>query len=86
MVTREQFVERTITYIRSTFPLDPTMEIPRDESLVEIGILDSYSMLDIITFFETEFGIITLDEEVSTENFGSIDNMADFFVSKNKQV
>ena len=56
--------------------------LPRDSSLVSLGILDSYGVIEIVEFLENTWGISILDEEVTTELMGSINKMAKLVHSK----
>lgn len=52
-----------------------------DTSFLEIGVLDSTGIMEMVTFIEREFGVSVLDEEIVSENLDSI-NMISNFVSK----
>jgi acyl carrier protein len=56
--------------------------IDPEESLVTTGILDSLSMLRLITFLEEEFGMTIGDGDVGTENFETLRKMAAFIERK----
>ncbi len=56
--------------------------LPQDSSLVSLGILDSYGVIEIVEFLENTWGISILDEEVTTELMGSINKMAKLVHSK----
>ena len=43
-----------------------------DVALMEIGILDSLSLLDFIRFIEQRWSIQICEEEIVLENFGTI--------------
>lgn len=46
--------------------------------LIKTGAVDSFSMIRLISFLETEFGVKLNLEDVSPENFNSIDLMVKF--------
>lgn len=47
--------------------------IDSDETnLIEKGILDSFSMIKLINFIETELGVKADMEEITPENFNSV--------------
>lgn len=56
--------------------------LPRDSSLVSLGVLDSYGVIEIIEFLEETWHISILDEEVTTDLMGSINKMAALVHSK----
>lgn len=47
--------------------------IGRDESLLDSGLLDSASILELVAFVEGRFGIEVPDEELVPDNFETID-------------
>ena len=53
-----------------------------DDALVESGIIDSTSVLELIEFLESHFGIEVADAEIVPGNFGSISAMTQFVESK----
>jgi acyl carrier protein len=53
-----------------------------DDALVEDGIIDSTSVLELIEFLESHFGIEVTDAETVPENLGSISALTRFVMSK----
>jgi acyl carrier protein len=51
-----------------------------DESLTDIGVIDSLVIFRLVSFLEDNFGIRIADEQIVNENFRSI-NAIDSFVS-----
>ena len=47
-------------------------DIPADESLLDSGVLDSASMLVLVSFLESRFGLTISDEDLLPENFETI--------------
>jgi acyl carrier protein len=47
--------------------------IDADESLIERGLLDSMGLMRIMTFLETSTGLRIPDQQVSPDNFQSVD-------------
>lgn len=81
-LAREQIIERIVQYVKLNFAYDHSVELPLDKSLLEMGIIDSYGVIDLVAHCESEFGITIEDDEVTTENLGSILKMADFIVRR----
>ncbi|NOY07364.1 MAG: acyl carrier protein [Spirochaetes bacterium] len=50
-------------------------EIDLNSSLVDQGIIDSFGLVEISAFLKKEIGIETLQEEMTRENFGSIEKI-----------
>jgi acyl carrier protein len=53
-----------------------------DEDLIEAGIIDSTSVLELIEFLESHFGIQVTDAETVPENLGSVSALTRFVASK----
>ena len=80
---REEFIlDDIVGYLKNT-AIDPSISIPLDRSLLEAGILDSYGIVDLVTFLEGEFDLTIPDKDVSKENMGSLRKMA-FYVARRK--
>ena len=76
--TDATYIQQILDYLRASVLLDPSVEIPLDRSLLESGILDSYGIVDLLTFIEGEFGLSIPDEDVTKEKLGSIRKMAKY--------
>jgi acyl carrier protein len=48
-------------------------------------MIDSQGILEVVAFIEQEFSVIVVDEELSPENFESIDRIAAFIRNKKQQ-
>jgi acyl carrier protein len=59
-------------FLRDHVALRDDKEIGRDQSLLDSGLLDSASILELVAFLEERFGIEVADEELVPENFDSI--------------
>lgn len=47
-----------------------------DQNLISAGILDSFSMIKLISFLESDLGIKLDMEELTPENFNSVANIS----------
>lgn len=72
----DKFEDVIVDYVNSFAIIAPGQEIPRDQSLLEAGVLDSFGIVEMITFVETEFDISIPDEDMTKEKLGSIRKMA----------
>ena len=84
MENEENEVRETIVkYLQSGNPLFSQLdEIPYNDSLVELGYVDSFGIIDIVTFLEGTYTIQILDDEITKEKFGSINKMVALVLSK----
>ncbi len=55
-----------------------TVDLPNDASFLDMGIIDSTGILEIIFFIEEEFGIKVQDHEMLPENLDSVNNITRF--------
>jgi acyl carrier protein len=63
-------------------PLARSRGVRDDEPLLQNGILDSMGILDLVGYLEDEFGIVVEDEELSPDNFQTIQRLAVFVSGK----
>ena len=80
--TNNDTIEKILDYLRASVLLNPADEIPLDRSLLEAGILDSYGIVDLLTFIEGEFGLAIPDEDITKDKMGSIRKMANYIGTK----
>jgi len=60
-------------------------ELTDSGSLLDIGIIDSTGVLELVGFLEETYGITIDDEDLVPDNLDSIDNLVRFVGSKGKQ-
>tara|TARA_Y100000816_G_C26053092_1_gene552366 strand:+ start:1001 stop:1270 length:270 start_codon:yes stop_codon:yes gene_type:complete len=56
--------------------------LPTNKSLVELEVLDSYSVVQLVLFIEQNWKIQILDEEITKEKMGSIEKMTNLILEK----
>ena len=77
MKKQNEIIDTIIDYLKKGNPIyNDIKEIPLDKSLVELGYMDSFGVIDIVTFLEGNYSIKIEDEEITKEKFGSINKMA----------
>ena len=59
-----------------------TTDIKDDDILLEKGLLDSASVLELIVWLEEDNGVELEPGELSLDNFGSISRMASFLAAQ----
>ncbi len=74
--------QRIKNLIVEKFPLARQRDINDGDRLLETGILDSLGVLDLITCLEQEFMISVSDEELTPENFQTIECLTAFVERK----
>lgn len=57
-------------------------EIDLNASLIDQGIIDSFGLIEISSFLKKEFAVETAEEEMTRENYGSINRLVTFIEQK----
>jgi acyl carrier protein len=70
------------TFVLELFPLARKNRIQNSDALLESGIIDSQGILEVVAFIERTYSTTVADEELSPENFQTIDRIAAFTSSK----
>lgn len=82
---RQADVDTLLDYVLTNHHIGGSAdEVPLDRSLLEAGIIDSFDLIELIEFIESNWQIQIPDEEITRENMGSIHRMASFI--RRKQV
>jgi acyl carrier protein len=69
-------------YIVKNFLLGAEGGFGDDDSLLEAGVVDSTSALELVEFLEKKFDISISDIELSPENFDTISRISQFVARK----
>jgi len=56
--------------------------LDHDDSLLELGIIDSVKMMELIDFIEKTYGISVDDDDLYPENFDTLNAIVAFIESK----
>ena len=82
-ITNKDIKKDLISYLKKGNPvLDKMKELPTEESLVELGYMDSFGVIDVVTYLENKWKVKIDDAEISKEKFGSISKMANLIFTK----
>jgi acyl carrier protein len=76
VVRLRRYVQENFLYMHSDFHL------AEDDRLLDRGVIDSMSIVEMISYIEDEFGVNALEEEISDANFGSLAAIARFVSGK----
>jgi len=72
-------------YIESQFLFEPDQQaLEPDADLLNQGIIDSMGVLQLITYMEETFGIQVSDEEITPENFRSLNTLMSLVQQRNR--
>jgi acyl carrier protein len=70
--------------VKETAPREELLPIRRDTMLIETGILDSLSILRLVSFLQEGFGVNVTAEDVIGDNFETVDSIIKFINGKKK--
>ncbi len=62
--------------------LDDGIELANDTPLLKTELIDSMGVLTLVGFIEDEYGITVGADDVSTDNFASLDSITRYVESK----
>ena len=57
-------------------------KIPEDKSLLELGYIDSFAVIELTEFIEKRFKVKIKDDEITPELFGSLNKMYNLILQK----
>lgn len=69
-------------FLTSNFYVSDVAPLNDSESLLDLGVVDSTGVLEIVGFIEDTFDIRVEDNELIPENLDSIDRIANFVIEK----
>ena len=85
-ITNKEIEEDLIRYLKNGNPnLSNMKDIPMDKSLVELGYMDSFGVIDLVTYLESKWKVKIENEEITQDHFGSINKMVNL-VNKKLQI
>ena len=83
-LSEKEVVNEILNFIMLGTPSLKKQKIPLDKSLMELGYLDSFGIIELVTFLEKKFKVTIEDKEITKEIFGSINKMSKLVVKKIK--
>jgi acyl carrier protein len=75
--TAKERIRNQIASLATTLGHDPS-KLTDDALIPETGLLDSASLMMLIVWYEGAFGISTDSEELTIDNFGTVNLMVDY--------
>lgn len=72
-----EIVARLVQFVLSEYPSKFTADtIPPDQSLLELGVLNSAGVIELIVFVKSTWGIEISDDDITKERAGSLNKLA----------
>ena len=79
MSVRDELYE----YINENFLyLQPDLELTDEDRFLELGVIDSTGVVELVGEVEERYGITVEDAEITEDNFGSLSGLVRFVASK----
>ena len=69
-------------FIEQQFPPARQAEFSDSDSLLRPGIVDSFGVLELMTYLEQHFGVSLSDDEMLSNRFESIDSLTELVAEK----
>jgi acyl carrier protein len=82
MNDKKKIIDEIIKFVMLGNPSIQKKKIPLNQSLLKLSILDSYGIIELVTFVEKKYGISIGDEELTSEKFGSIEKISSLIIKK----
>lgn len=77
VITRVRgFIQENFLYMRPDFVLGD------DDALLERGVVDSMGVMEMLSFLESEFGVVPGDDEITEANLGTLRAIAHFVTAR----
>tara|TARA_Y100001958_G_scaffold153745_1_gene141644 strand:+ start:751 stop:1011 length:261 start_codon:yes stop_codon:yes gene_type:complete len=82
-MNNQEIKKEIINYFKLGNPkLKNLKEFPTSESLISLGYVDSFGIIESISFLEKNFKIKIKDDEITLDNLGTIDLMSQLVLKK----
>ncbi len=81
-IKQEKIISGILDFLKLGNPSIKKKKIPLNKSLMELGYLDSFGIIELVTYLEKKYDIKIEDNEITLEIFGSIEKMADLVIKK----
>jgi acyl carrier protein len=69
-------------FVLDTFLLGQAAHLTDDSSFMEEGLIDSTGILELVSFIEERYAMQIADDELTPDNFDSINRVATFVSAK----
>jgi acyl carrier protein len=79
---RSPFVREVRAFVVNNFLLGKGDTLTDDASFMELGIIDSTGMLELISYLEKTYEIEVTDDELNPDNLDSISKIVDYLSKK----
>lgn len=82
-ISQAEVIRRVRDYVQENFLyMHSNFQLTDDDHLLEKGVVDSMSIVEMISFIETEFGVHATEDDISEANFGSLSRIGRYVSAK----
>ncbi len=78
----DEIKQQIRSYIAQNLLYSDEFPYANDASFLDNGIVDSAGVLDLVMFIEESFGLHIAGEDLTPDNFDSVDNLARYIVTR----
>jgi acyl carrier protein len=71
-------------FIRTELVYDDDKDFDENTNLIERGIIDSMSLVRLISFIEEQYSVHVQDEDIVPENFSTLTKIGSFIAAQGK--
>ena len=71
-------------FIRTELVYDDDKDFDENTNLIERGIIDSMSLVRLISFIEEQYSVQVQDEDIVPENFSTLTKIGSFIATQGK--
>jgi acyl carrier protein len=71
-------------FIRTELVYDDDKDFDENTNLIERGIIDSMSLVRLISFIEEQYSVHVQDEDIVPENFSTLTKIGSFITAQGK--
>ena len=71
-------------FIRTELVYDDDKDFDENTNLIERGIIDSMSLVRLISFIEEQYSVHVQDEDIVPENFSTLTKIGTFIAAQGK--
>jgi len=79
---QSEIIKQVTEFIEQNFVYDQEMNLNKDESLLDSGLVDSTGILEVVSFLEQNYNVSVEDDEMVPDNLDSITKISNFINRK----
>lgn len=81
---KDQIISQLNEYITKQIMKRPDRTLKPDEPLISVGLIDSFSLVDLSLFVEQTWSVRLDDTELNAQTFDTLDKLAELIEEKRK--